>query len=224
MIPVRDLIQRYTIRLIPSAHYKPPILKSLVDSDDEMEALEALDGLTNPRRQQRRIDPEFNAWAAQCVEAAFAYRPVHGLRFNDGTFGAWYAGFEDQTAVKEVAFHKTRQLANIGVFHETSQYQALHAGFIGSFHDVRDLRGERPDYLDPDTDIAYPAGQMLARELRGAGSRGLVYPSARNRGGTCIVAFKDTVVQDVQPGAMWQIAWTGSPEWQAEPLKVALPH
>lgn len=219
MIPVSDLIQRYTIRLIPSAYYKPPILRPLVDSDDELEALEALDAVTNPRRRQRRIDPEFNSWAAQCVEAAFAYKPVHGLRFNDSSFGAWYAGFEDETAIEEVAFHKTRQLENIGVFHEVSDYQALHAGFIGTFHDVRPLQADRPDYLHTDTAIAYPAGQLLARELRSADSRGLIYPSARNKGGTCIVAFKDTVVQDVQPGLMWQITWKGSRVWQAQPLK-----
>jgi hypothetical protein len=217
VIPTSELIQPYTIRLIPSAYYKPPILRPLVDSDDELEALDALDGLTNPRRQQRRIDPEFDSWAAQCVEAAFAYRPVHGLRFNDGTFGAWYAGFEDETSLREVAFHKTRQLENIGVLYEVSHYQALHAGFIGSFHDVRGLQSTRPDYLCADTEIAYPAGQMLAKELRQAGSRGLVYPSARNAGGICIVAFKDTVVQDVQPGRMWEIIWNGTTEWQATP-------
>jgi len=218
VIPVSDLIQRYTIRLIPSAYFKPPILRPLVDSDDELEALDALDGLTNPRRQQRRIDPEFDSWAAQCVEAAFAYKPVNGLRFNDASFGAWYAGFEDQTSIKEVAFHKTRQLENIGVLNEISHYQALHAGFIGSFHDVRGLRSRKPDYLRPDTDIAYPAGQLLAKELREMGSRGLVYPSARNIGGTCIVAFKDTVVQDVQPGSMWEFVWDGSPKWTATQL------
>lgn len=218
MIPITDLIQRYTIRLIPSAYYKPPILEPLVDNDEELEALDALDGLTNPRRQQRRLDPEFNSWAAQCVEAAFAYKPVHGLRFNDASFGAWYAGFEDETSIKEVAFHKTRQLENIGVLYETSHYQALHAGFIGNFHDVRSMQVRQPDYLSENTEIAYPAGQALARELREADSRGLIYPSARNAGGTCIVAFKDTVVQDVQPGSMWEIVWNGSRQWEASPL------
>jgi hypothetical protein len=218
VIPVTDLIQRYTVRLIPSAYFKAPILRPLVESDEELEVLEALDALTNPRRQQRRIDPEFDSWAAQCVEAAFAYRPVQGLRFNDATFGAWYAGFEDQTALNEVAFHKSRQLEYIGVTHEISHYQALHAGFIGSFHDARPLAAKRPDFLLPDTGIAYPAGQVLARELRQIGSRGLVYPSARYEGGTCIVAFKDTVVQDVQPGTMWELVWSGTSKWEASPI------
>ena len=194
--PIVDIVQPDTTRLIPSAYYKPPILRALVDNDDELAALEALDGLTNARQQQRRINPEFDSWGAQCVEAAFAHRPVQGLRFNDRTFGAWYAGFTDDTSLHEVAFHKTRQLENIGVLIEKSHYQALHAGFIGRFHDVRGLK-LKADYLGADTTIAYPAGQSFAKELRTQLSRGLIYPSARHAGGVCIVAFQEIVVQEL---------------------------
>jgi hypothetical protein len=67
-----------------------------------------------------------------------------------------------------------------------------------------------PQCLDPDITVGYPKGQALARELIAARSRGLIYPSVRNPGGTCLVAFQTNVVQDVTPGANWKLTWNGS--------------
>ena len=99
-------------------------------------------------------------------------------------------------------------------FYDEVQYRALHASFIGRFHDIRAL-SPVPRCLDPEVAVGYPEGQALARELIDAGSRGLIYPSVRNMGGTCIVAFEDNAVQDVTPGSCWQIVWNGSPNWTA---------
>lgn len=217
MIPVSEIAQQRTVRLIPSAYHKPPILDALVDTEDELEALAALEGLTNERRNQRHINPDFEDWGSSCVEAAFAYRREGGNRFNDENTGAWYAAFDERTALAEVGFHKTRELENIGVFEDEVPYHALHASFIGRFHDVRGI-GSEPDYLSADAAVAYPAGQQLSRELIRKGSRGLVYPSVRNSGGVCLVAFQEIVVQDVFPGAKWLLTWNGSSDWRATAL------
>jgi RES domain-containing protein len=212
-----EIAQQRTVRLIPTAHYKPPILRALVDSDRELDALAALEGLTSARLNQREINPDFEDWAASCVEAAFAYRRKGGNRFNDEKTGAWYAAFEERTALAEVAFHKTRELGFIGRFDERTEYHALHASFIGHFHDIR---GDTPppECLEPDVAIGYPAGQAIARALIEQKSRGLIYPSVRNDGGTCLVAFQEIVVQDVLPGARWKITWAGSPDWAASAI------
>jgi hypothetical protein len=221
VIPPETFIsQPLTFRLIPSAYYKGPILRSLVDTDDEMAALAALERTTSKRLSQRKINPGVEDWGSSCVEAAFAYRREGGNRFNDQNTGAWYAGFDEKTSLHEVAFHKTRELGFIRDprhrYRDEVHYHALQASFIGRFHDITLLDEPAPAYLDPDISMAYPAGQALARELLEVGSRGLIYPSVRCPGGKCIVAYQEIVVQDVHPGAKWKLTWSGAPDWQAE--------
>jgi len=118
------------------------------------------------------------------------------------------------TAAKEAGFHKTRELGYIDVFDDEAVYQALLAAFVGDFHDMRKVK-PRPECLDPDPGIGYPAGQELARTLRAKPhrSRGLVYPSRRREGGVCLAAFLPHVVQNVRPGARWKLSWKGSPAY-----------
>ncbi len=215
-VPVSEIAQQRTIRLIPSAYYKPPVLRALVDSDDEVELLARLEGLTSQRLGREAVPApvEYERFGGTMIAAAFTYRRVGGNRFNDETRGAWYAAFEERTALSEVAFHKARELANIGVFDEIAEYRALYASFIGRFHDIR-TQNPHPDCLHVEPAIGYPAGQGLARALIAEGSRGLVYPSVRRMGGICIVAFQPNVVQDVVPGANWRIVWSGTAQWQA---------
>jgi hypothetical protein len=222
VIPSETFIsQAFTVRLIPSAYYKGPILRPLVDSEQELRALEALERTTSKRQSQRKINPEVEDWGSSCVEAAFAYRREGGNRFNDQDHGAWYAGFDEATALSEVGFHKTRELGYIRdtarKYRDEVYYHGLQASFIGRFHDVREIVPAAV-YLDPDPTVAYPAGQALAAELLAVGSRGLVYPSARRSGGICLVAFQEIVVQDVRPGAKWKLKWTGTPHFEAEAI------
>jgi hypothetical protein len=214
VIPIAEIAQQRTIRLIPSAHYKPPVLRALVDSDDETSVLADIEGLTSKRLMRGLTGTDFDAWGQTFISAAFTYTRTGGNRFNDETRGAWYAGFSERTALDEVAFHKTRELRFINVFRDEVQYAALCASFIGRFHDLRNVR-PAPPCLDPDIALGYPQGQELARQLIAQGSRGLIYPSVRHNGGTCIAAFQPNVVQDVTPGARWKIAWAGTPQWSA---------
>jgi hypothetical protein len=190
------------------------VLRALVDSDAELAQLETLEGLTSKRLTAATPDPDYDVWGRTYIAAAFTYRRKGGNRFNDENRGAWYAGFDDRTSLHEVAFHKTRELDFIDHFYDEVQYRALHASFIGRFHDLRNI-SPAPECLNPDFAIGYPSGQALANSLIVAGSRGLIYPSVRHAGGVCIVAFQQNVVQDVTPGAAWKITWNGTPDWTA---------
>ena len=194
-------------------------MRALVDSDAELDQLAALEALTSKRLGPDAITApvEYDKWGKSIISAAFTYRREGGNRFNDSSRGAWYAGFDERTALEEVAYHKTRELRNIDWFYDETDYRALHASFIGRFHDIR-TANPFPDCLHADPAIGYPAGQSLAVDLMSAGSRGLIYPSVRHAGGSCIVAFQPHVVQDVTPGARWKIIWNGSPAWQAVAL------
>lgn len=183
--------------------------------------LDAFEKSTSKRLSQRKINPDFEDWGSSCLEAAFAYRREGGNRFNDQFHSAWYAAFDEETALAEVGFHKTRELGYIvdptRKPRDDVPYHGLQACFIGRFHDVRN-QVPAPSYLHADPTIAYPAGQELSNELLPVGSRGVIYPSARHHGGTCLVAFQEIVVQDVRPGAKWILRWTGTPDFEAEAI------
>ncbi len=211
-----EIAQQRTVRLIPTANYKPPVLRALVDSEAELRLLEKLEGMTSKRLAAGipTVGLDYDAWGRTYISAAFTYCRKGGNRFNDETRGAWYAAFDDRTALEEVAFHKTRELRYIGYFNDQVQYRALHASFIGRFHDIRNI-DPQPECLNSDPIIGYPIGQSLSRDLISQSSRGLIYPSVRNPRGVCLVAFQANVVQDLSLGACWQITWDGTPRWTA---------
>ena len=222
-LPLADISEPATIRLIPTAYHKPPVLSPLVDTDEERAILEQIEGLTNGRLKAEKsgssaLDARelaYGVWGASYINAAFAYTRREGNRFNDGKRGAWYCALEDLTAIEEVAFHRTRELTHIGVFEDEAIYQGLLAGFIGAFHDARNLpRGE--SILGDDPETAYLLGQELANTLRLNGGRGIIYPSVRHPKGTCLVAFHPHIVQNVRLGARWKIIWNGSPDYTVE--------
>lgn len=220
--PVTTIAEPATVRLVSTAYFKPPVLAPLVDDEAELALLAELEGMTSRRLRAERsglrdLDARellFGIWGYSFVNAAFAYTRKGGNRFNDGDRGAWYAAFDDLTALEEVAWHRTRELENIDSFHDEGVYQALLAGFIGDFPDLRKADRALP-CLDPDPAVGYPAGQSLARELRSDGVPALVYPSVRKPGGTCLVAFQPHLVQNVRPGARWKLTWSGHPAWSA---------
>jgi hypothetical protein len=89
-----------------------------------------------------------------------------GNRFNDDNRGAWYCGFDADTAIGEVSYHLTRELEAVGRFENVTDYAELIADFFGPFHDLRGADAEVDPVLHNDPAIAYPAGQTLARQLR----------------------------------------------------------
>ncbi len=216
-LPRVDVVQRDTARLVTSARHRPPALGPLGDTHGELQDLAELEGATNGRLVAQRfglpdLAPEELVYGVPnhtFINAAFTYVRPGGNRFNDERRGAWYAAFAVETALKEVEFHLTRALAEVNRFENSTDYVALLADFIGPFHDARgsaDL-----ECLGADAAVAYPAGQRLAAELRAAGSNGIVYPSARDPGGTCLVAFRPALVQNVRQGELWRLEWRGTP-------------
>lgn len=199
---------------------KAPALAPLADGDADLLAdLSALESVTNGRLHAETsgrpdLDPNELVHGrpnASFVNAASIYTRPGGNRFNDERRGAWYCGFDVETALDEVAFHLSQELAAIGRYENVTDYGELVADFVGPFHDVRGPAFADAACLGPDTTVAYPAGQALAHSLRTtAASNGLIYPSARRKGGTCLVAFHPQVVQNVRQGGIWRIAWHGS--------------
>ena len=216
--PLASINEAATVRLVPTAHAKPPVLEALAPFPGDLDLIAQLEGLTSGRLTAEReglpgLDPReltYKIWGHTYINAAFTYTRPEGNRFSDATRGAWYCAFEDLTALDEVIYHRTRELTRINHFEDSADYQSLLASFVGTFHDVRAM-SPIPDYLGPDPATAYPAGQTLARTLREDGANGIVYPSVRRVGGTCLVAFHPHLVQNVRFGGRWHLEWTGEP-------------
>jgi hypothetical protein len=219
--PTIDLAQRDTVRMIATGRLRRSALLPLAASRDALEALAGLESVTNGRLRAQEVglpdlDPRelvFGRPDYTFINAAFVYTRPGGNRFNDSDRGAWYCGFEAETAVTEVGYHLGRELAAIDRFENVTDYAELIADFVGPFHDIRGADFGADPCLDPEPAIGYPAGQTLARRLRGGpAGNGLVYPSVRRAGGTCLVAFRPDLVQNLRQGGIWRLRWQGTPE------------
>ena len=228
---VTAINDRGLVRLIPETRHKPPVLRGLVDTDDEAAILAELEGRTSARLVAERdgspaLDRrelvfarrahDLKVYGQSHINAAFTYTRPTGNRFNSGDRGAWYCSYDPLTSIAEVGFHRTRELGFIGIYEHVARYVELLADFIGDFPD---LDGETDcPALDADPDTGYPAGPALAASLRREGYRGLLYPSVRHPAGRCFVAFDPGIVQNVRPGASWRLTWKGTPDFSIEGL------
>jgi RES domain-containing protein len=206
LIPkVTELRQDDTHRLIPSRYNDQTVLERLSTNPSELKELFELDGATNDRLlgESNRLlgisvhELLFGVDYAHVVNAAFTHARPTGSRFNSSQRGAWYAAFELETSVSEVAYHKAEELKEINwTVPEECTYDDYLADFRSPFHDIRaDARYK--DCLAPDN---YANSQRWAAELLSSGSCGVVYPSVRYKGGTCLVCFRPALVTHVRRG------------------------
>ena len=215
-LPDTSLVRRYdTHRLIPSKYSDASVLNDIADDDEHLQDIFDLDGATNDRllAENERLpgigvhELIFGVPYYRIVNASFTHAHPLGSRFNGPERGAWYTAFEIETAQTEVAFHKTVQLAEIDRFEDQVCFDDYLSDFSGDFHDLR----EAPDFgdcLDPNQ---YVSSQALAELLLDANSLGIVYPSVRRRGGTCLVCFRPPLVTNVRKAQTYEFRWDGDP-------------
>ena len=220
--PVSRIALERTIRLVATARLRDPVLLKLASRRYQADLAE-IEGATSARlaAQQHGTEglPARELVAglphAHFINAAFAYfRPRELNRFNGPTRGAWYAALHVETCKAEVGFHLTRELQRVRDFTAVVDYAEMFASFAGEFVDLRGVR-PRPDCLHPDPGIGYPAGNALGEQVRSSGHNGIVYPSVRHAGGTCLVALWPAAVQSVAQGRVLRAIWSGNPtpEW-----------
>ena len=221
---IRAAFER-TIRLVPSARLRDAVMTPLADDEAELALLAEIEGATSGRliAEERGLgaltadELVHGVPHARFINASFAYaRPRAPNRFNPADRGAWYAALAVETCIAEVGHHLTRALADAGDFNAIVEYGEMIASMAGVFVDLRDL----PDHpgLDPDTAKGYPAGNALAARARAEGHNGIIYPSVRHAGGTCIAALWPNVVQSVAQGAMYRLTWSGGPQFTCEAI------
>jgi RES domain-containing protein len=216
--PLAKIEQDGTHRLIPYRYAKNdrPILDLLAQGDDDLlNDLTELEGATNDRLLGESgrlpgVSPielvsGFNL--AHIVNASFTHAHPLGGRFNRPDRGAWYAAFQMRTSQTEIAFRRALELREIAwMEEEVSPYIDYLADFRHEFHDIRDDQ----DFLNCLDPSSYMASQTLGFELLSSGSAGIVYPSVREKGGTCIVCFRPPLVLNVRKGSMVEIRFVNA--------------
>jgi hypothetical protein len=152
-LKITSINDRALVRLISETHHKPPVLRGLVESDDEALILAEIEGQTSARLTAERegslaLDRRELAFARRShdltlygqshINAAFTYTRASGNRFSTGERGAWYCAWDTQTSAQEAGFHRTRELGFIGRYEDEARYVELLADFIGDFPDLHD--------------------------------------------------------------------------------------
>jgi len=211
------------------------VLAGIADDDEHLAALFDLDHATNERlRAENGLLPGiglaellFGVPNFRIVNAAFTHPHPLGSRFNGPERGAWYAGFELETSLAEVTFHKSIEYAEVNRFEDSVTYDDYLADISAELHDLR-ADSTSPTHattaLEADERFShclaqgsYVASQELAERLLDTGSLGVVYPSVRRATGTCIACFRPAIVANVRKQTTYRMTWNGTAEPSVTP-------
>ena len=210
-------------RIINSSFPPKDLFDDISDPEDWI-LLGSGESKTNPRISESAgrldltpVDRRVTGIGANYVMAPFTHISTDRAgRFHDGTFGAFYAANQFETAVIETAFHYSNFYRST---REASGWIVEMRELVGSVNtrlvDVR--KGDYQDVLDPDS---YEQSQKLAIELRNNRYQGLVYPSVRDSTGECIATFYPDVVTIPAQGKHLSYHWNGDRIDQVKVLDV----
>jgi hypothetical protein len=206
--------QTATHRLIPAKYGAASVLESLPLPVDILADLSELDAATNERKIAENggnssIGPGellLGVPEAHIVNAAFTHPGPFGGRFHGMQRGAWYAGFEIETSVAEVAFHKRHFLTDGRIQGQHAfNYIDFLSDFSGWFHTLDPT--EQDSYLQSDpVPQCYGSSQALANKLLFEGANGIVYPSVRRPSGTCIACFRPALIFHPRRGRKYRLS------------------
>ena len=199
-------------RLIPSRYPTVGLYDRIADPAD-LDAVFAIEALTNPRIRDKigalqLVPPEerISGAGSTAIMAAFTHLNPEGSRFSDGSYGVYYAAFTLETAIAEVNHHRAVFLARTNEAAIDVDMRLITATLDAPLHDLHSLGKRAAALLDPDR---YAAPQAFGRELRAAGSWGVLFPSVRHAGGTCAGVFRPKGLRNARSGTHIALHWDG---------------
>ncbi|MBM7454292.1 hypothetical protein HNR62_000116 [Oceanisphaera litoralis] len=213
-LQVAQLQGQECYRLIPSKY--PPIgLYEDVATVDELEAVYAVEAMTNPRLQEEAGDLNLvpkGDWLvgiahASYAMAAFTHINPEGARFTTGDFGGYYCAPSLDTAIKETLYHQERLYGYTNEPAQRIQMRSLFARFSAGLVDITDTQHLSSNLYHP-TD--YSHSQAFANEHRSNGADGLKYRSVRHAGNDCFVLFKPRLITELCQAKHFEYCWNGS--------------
>lgn len=211
-LPITALRWPTSYRII-SSRFPPASLFAAVTEPAEMEAIHAIESLTNDRLRDEAGDPPLvpatervTGPGAAYIMASFTHIAPTGGRFNDGNFGAYYTAIDRPTAIAEAAYHRARFLRHSQAPPQEVDMRVLRARIEAELHDLRGMGDALPGVYDLND---YTAGQAIASNLREIGSWGIVYESVRRPGGECVAALRPAAVHDCKQAEHLGFVWNG---------------
>ncbi|MGH7040638.1 MAG: RES family NAD+ phosphorylase [Acetobacteraceae bacterium] len=201
-------------RVIASRYPPINLFERLTPDSTVWEALIALEQLTNPRVRDEvgdialvPPDERVAGPGASYVMASFTHVNPRGSRFNDGTFGVYYAASALATAAVETVFHFEAFARDSADPPRSEDMRVLLGAVAADFEEVTALpEAERLQVLAPDS---YSASQVYAKRVRARGANGVVYPSVRAPGGECVGAFRPHAVGLPRQERHLKYRWNG---------------
>lgn len=207
----RHLIGATQFRIIPTRFPPVSLFETLV-SADELEVLYAIESLTNDRVQAEAgnfwLVPK-EEWVtgpgATVVMAAFTHVGRES-RFSAGAYGVYYAARDVDTAIAETVFHTERRLRDT----DEPAIELDMRCYTGTVQaPLEDIRGKRYVHLRNPDIATWPVCQAFGYARREAGASGLLYRSARRKGGECLAAFRPRAVSLPRQGRHLRYCWNG---------------
>lgn len=214
-MPVRHVDWPQVWRTIASRYPPIPLFERLTPDPAVWDALIALEQMTNPRVRDQTgaivlVPPEdrVSGPGAGYAMAAFTHVNRRGSRFGDGSYGVYYAAAALETAIAETIYHFEVFARDSADPPRMEDFRILVGTAAGDFEDVGALaEPERSRVLDP---LDYTAARAFARVVREAGGLGIVYPSVRRDGGTCLGAFRPRAVGLPRQERHLKYRWDGA--------------
>ncbi len=196
-------------RIIPSAF--PPInfFEDLVDPA-EMEILFEIESLTNERLRQEigeifLVPPEDRICGPGTSVVMAAFTHVHKpSRFTDGSYGIYYAGTSEETAIRETVYHRENFLnaTNEAACEITMR---MYQGQVAK--EIHDIRTATYQHLhDPNN---YTSSQLFGKTLKNEKSWGIIYHSVRHRGGSCLALLRPPATSTPVQTKHLRYCWDG---------------
>ena len=211
-ITVTQIEWKPSWRIIPSRF--PPIqLFERVTDPEDIEAVIAVESLTNPRLRDETGDIQLvppgdrsSGPGSSAIMAVFIHLNPEGSRFSDGTFGVFYAANDLDTAIAETRYHRERFMRATSQGRMELDMRVYIVDLVAALHDLRRRQAEFPLVYHNDN---YSAGQYLAATLRQEGSNGIAYSSVRRRGGECVAVFRPRLLSNCRQERHLCYVWDG---------------
>lgn len=213
MIPPLTRVEwKPSYRVVPS-RFPPVGLYDRVAGPADLEAVFAVENLTNPRLRQEAgeislVPPQdrVSGPGTTPIMAAFTHLNPEGSRFSDGTYGVYYACRSLDTAVAESRYHRERFLMRTQEGPIELDMRTYLADLAADLHDIRGRTDLTRIYAPDD----YTAGQALGRELKAVNSSGIVYGSVRHPGGECAGVLRAPLLSPCIQGPHFGYSWDGT--------------
>ncbi|GAC1444055.1 MAG: RES family NAD+ phosphorylase [Vulcanimicrobiaceae bacterium] len=205
------LVAEPTWRIIPS-RYPEVDLWDRIGRPADIDDFLAIEALTNDRiREARgaiarvRSEDRISGPGTTPIMAAFAYG--HAGRFNDETFGAYYAAFSEAAAIAESRFARERFLRATNEPSIDLDMRVYTTRVSGRYDDVR-KRAKSHAIYDP---ASYDAAQSYGRAVWAADKHdGVAYRSVRRwSDGACVAVFRPRCIATARATKHLRYAWDG---------------